>query len=272
MVDVFLIYTRNIFKQLKTNHIATRIDSYYLVWIILLGDKFMSNTSTPESIELFLFAICPFAQRVHMSLIHSQLPFEKIILDPSNIPDDFSSISPLGNVPVLRVNNSESIFESAIINDYVAQISPIKMEPDSQIQRAQMRAWSEYGGTCMGAMMQVLQAEDETSFKQANKALIDKFQPLSKQLEAKGDFFYGDLYTTIDSSYAPLFYRMKTLNELFSAFSFEELPDNIKIWMQSLLNSYALKKSIIGDFPSIYRKFISNKASGKYIDKQLATS
>lgn len=229
----------------------------------------MSHSNIPKSIELFLFAICPFAQRVHMSLIHSQLPFEKIILDPSNIADDFTSISPLGNVPVLRVDNTESIFESSVINDYIAQISSIRMEPESQIKCAQMRAWSEYSSTCMGAMMQVLNAEDEIMFKQANKALIEKFQPLSTQLETKGPFFYGDLYTTIDSSYAPLFFRMQTLSELYAPFSLDELPANIKDWMDALLNSYALKKSIIGDFPAIYRKFISNRAAGKYIDTQI---
>jgi glutathione S-transferase len=235
----------------------------------ILGNNFMSNTDFPKSIELFLFAICPFAQRVHMSLVHSQLPFEKIILDPSNIPEDFTSISPLGNVPILRVNNSESIFESTVINDYIAQVSSIKMEPESQIQRAQMRAWSEYSGTCMGTMMQVLNAEDEVSFKQMNKTLIEKLLPLSRQLKTKGPFFYGDVYTTIDSTYAPLFFRMKTLSELYEPFSIAELPDNIKNWMDALLNSYALKKSIIGDFPSMYRKFISKQAAGKYIDKQL---
>jgi glutathione S-transferase len=229
----------------------------------------MSNTNVPKSIELFLFAICPFAQRVQMSLIHSELPFEKIILDPGNMPDDFSAISPLGNVPVLRVNKTESIFESAVINDYIAQISPVKMEPESEIKRAQMRAWSEYSTACMGAMMQVLLAEDEVMFKQANKALIDKFQVISKQIDSNGPFFYGDLYTTIDSTYAPLFLRMRTLHELFTPFSLEGLPENIEQWMQALLNSYALKKSIIGDFPTIYRKFISNKATGKYIDKQI---
>jgi len=232
----------------------------------------MSNTVFPKSIELFLFAICPFAQRVHMSLIHSQLPFEKIILQPGNVPDDFTSISPLGNVPVLRVDNTESIFESAVINDYIAQISSIKMEPESQVKRAQMRAWSEYSNTCMNAMMQVLQAEDEIMFKQANKELINKFKPLSTQLEGDGPFFYGDLYTTIDSTFAPLFFRMKTLNNLHKEFSLDGLPGNINNWMNALLNSYALKKSIIGDFPTIYKKFINNRATGKYIDKQLNES
>ncbi len=229
----------------------------------------MSVLNTPESIELFLFAICPFAQRVHMSLIHSELPFEKKILDPENIPDDFSLISPLGNVPVLRVNKTEFIFESAVINDYIAQISPIKMEPEDEIKRAKMRSWSEYSTSCMGMMIQVLKSEDEVTFKQNNIMLVDKFQVISKQIENNGPFFYGDLYTSIDSSYAPLFFRMQTLNNLFKLFSLAGLPENVAQWMQALLHSYALKKSIIGDFPDIYRKYISKIAAGKFIDQHI---
>lgn len=231
----------------------------------------MTNSSLPDSIELFLFKVCPFAQRVQISLLQSQLPYQVVVLDPANMPDDFSSISPLGNVPVLRINNSETLFESAVINDYIAQISPISMEPLDELQRAQMRAWSEYSGSCMGALMQVLQAADKDSFEQANKALIDKFQILSEQLTTDGPFFYGQQFTTIDSTYAPLFFRMKILSELFEEFSLDGLPEKIEHWMTSLLDSEPLKKSIMGDFPTIYRRFIANQTGGKYVDSQLVS-
>ncbi|MFK5985666.1 MAG: glutathione S-transferase family protein [Pseudomonadota bacterium] len=229
----------------------------------------MTSKTLPESIELFLFAICPFAQRVNMSLIQSQLSYEKIMLTPGEMPDGFSNISPLGNVPVLRINKSGSIFESAVINDYIAQISPVKLEPEDALQCAQMKAWSEYSNTCMDSLMQVLQAKDEETFKQANQNLINKFDVLSEQLQSSGPYFYGQQYTTIDSSYAPLFFRMKTLNDLFPAFSITGLPENIENWMQSLLVSDTLKASIIGDFPTIYRMFISKRAADGYVDKQI---
>jgi len=156
-----------------------------------------------------------------------------------------------------------------VINDYIAQISPVSMEPLDELQRAQMKAWSEYSGRCMEDLMQVQQAADKDSFEQANKALIDKFQILSEQLTTDGPFFYGQQFTTIDSSYAPLFFRMKTLSELFEEFSLDGLPEKIEHWMTSLLDSEPLKKSIMGDFPTIYRRFIANQAGGKYVDSQL---
>jgi len=229
----------------------------------------MTISSLPESIELFLFDFCPYAQRVQISLIQSQLPYQAIVLDPDNIPEDFSAISPLGNVPVLRINHTETVFESAIINDYIAQISPISMEPEDELQRAQMRAWNEYAGNCMGALMQVLQAPDKDSFEKANKTLINKFQPLSEQLSTQGAFFNGSQWMTIDATYAPLFLRMKTLSDLFDEFLLDELPENIQHWMFSLLESAALKKSIIGNFPTVYRRFVSRKTNGKYVDGKI---
>jgi len=229
----------------------------------------MSHSVLPESIELFLFDFCPFAQRVQMSLIHSQLPYKATVLTPGKMPDDFSAISPLGNIPVLRINNSETVFESAVINDYIAQISAVNMEPDNELQKAQMRAWSEYSNTCFGALMAMLQAADKEAFEQANQALINKFQPLSKVLSSHGPFFYGEKMTTIDSTYAPLFLRMKTLNELYGAFSLDGLPENIQQWMTSLLACEALKQSIMGDFPIIFRAFIGRMAADKYVDGQI---
>jgi len=229
----------------------------------------MSHSALPESIELFLFDFCPFAQRVQISLIHSQLPYKAMLLTPGKMPDDFSAISPLGNVPVLRINNSETLFESAVINDYIAQISPLNMEPDDELQRAQMRAWSEYINNCFGALMAVLQSADKEAFEQANQVLINKFQPLSKVLSSDGAFFYGEKFMTIDSTYAPLFLRMKTLNELYPDFLLDALPKNIQQWMTSLLACEALKKSIMGDFLAIYRSFIGKMAADKYIDRQL---
>ncbi len=64
---------------------------------------------------------------------------------------------------------------------------------------------------------------------------------------------------------------MKILSELFEEFSLDGLPEKIEHWMTSLLDSEPLKKSIMGDFPTIYRRFIANQAGGKYVDSQLVS-
>jgi glutathione S-transferase len=220
----------------------------------------------PESLELYLFAICPFAQRVNISLIQSQLSYEIKQLDPMNMPDDFAAISPLGNVPVLRVNGSESIFESAIINDYIAQISPVKMEPESELERAKMRAWNEYGTTCLSALMEVVQAEDEKAAAQANESLMSKLNVLSAIISGDGPYFYGENFMTIDSTYAPLFLRMQTLKQLTGHFSLAGMDPQLARWMDALLNVESVQKSILGDFKQMYRNFIGKRAQGKFID------
>ncbi len=229
----------------------------------------MTNSSLPESLELFLFDFCPFAQRVQISLLQGELPYQAITLNPAKMPDDFATISPLGNVPILRVNTTETIFESAVINDYIAQISSISMEPSSELQRAQMRAWSEYSSGCFMALMQLLQAKDKEAFKQANATLISKFTILSKQLLTDGPYFYGQQFTTIDATYAPLFLRMQTIKSLFNDFSLTDLPENIVSWMLSLLECESVKKSVMGDFTAIYSDFIHKKSSGKYLESHL---
>ncbi|MBF0264345.1 MAG: glutathione S-transferase family protein [Gammaproteobacteria bacterium] len=228
----------------------------------------MSNNQ-PESLELYLFPSCPFAQRVNMSLIRSGLEYSKKVFTPMDMPENLKQISPLGNVPVLLINNKESIFESAVIADYIAQISPVSLEPKDEITRAQMRAWSNYSDDCFTKFMAVLNAENEKDMLEANEKFINAFHVLSNQRINKGPYFYGEQYTTIDSSYGPLFLRMKTLNQLFPAFTYQSLPDNISQWMDNLCNSDTLKDSIIGNFNEVFKMFLNKMAGSGYINQQL---
>jgi len=225
--------------------------------------------STNPSLELYLFPSCPFAQRVNMSLIRSGMEYSKKVFTPMDMPENFSEISPLGNVPVLVVNNKDSIFESAVIADYIAQISPVSLEPEDETTKAQMRAWCNYSDACFSNFMAVLKAENKEDMMAANEKFIEAFNVLSKQRSSNGPFFYGEQYTTIDSSYAPLFLRMKTLEELFPEFSYENLPDNMAQWMDSLCESETLNESIIGNFTEVFKMFLNKMAGSGYINQQL---
>jgi len=225
--------------------------------------------STNPSLELYLFPSCPFAQRVNMSLIRSGMEYSKKVFTPMDMPENFSEISPLGNVPVLVVNNKDSIFESAVIADYIAQISPVSLEPEDETTKAQMRAWCNYSDACFNNFMAVLKAENKEDMMTANQKFIEAFTVLSKQRSSNGPFFYGEQYTTIDSSYAPLFLRMKTLEELFPEFSYENLPENMAQWMDSLCESETLNESIIGNFTEVFKMFLNKMAGSGYINQQL---
>lgn len=227
------------------------------------------STNQPDSLELYLFPSCPFAQRVQMNLIRSGLNYSKNVFKPDNMPDNFNEISPLGNVPVLLVNGNQSIFESAVIADYVAQISPVSLEPEDEVSRAQMRAWCGYSDSLFSKLMATLKAETKEDMQNANKELISSFDILSTQLKSNGPFFFGEQYTTIDSTYAPIFLRIKILSEIFPEFNYQALPENVQKWMEALLESDTLQQSIIGNFPDVLKMFINFKAGTGYINKHL---
>ena len=79
-----------------------------------------------------------------MLMIEKELPFELTEVDLSNKPDWFLKVSPYGKVPVI-VDDGETIYESAIINEYLEEkYRNISMMPEEPIERAKARIWMDY--------------------------------------------------------------------------------------------------------------------------------
>ena len=68
--------------------------------------------------ELISFKLCPFVQRSVIVLLEKEAPFDITYIDLSNPPDWFKAISPMGKVPVLKVDDTV-LFESAVIMEYL---------------------------------------------------------------------------------------------------------------------------------------------------------
>jgi len=97
-------------------------------------------------LELISFKICPFVQRSLIILLEKNIPFDIIYIDINNPPSWFVEISPFGKVPVLRTNG-EVLFESAVINEYIDEISPPSLHPQDPLEKAQHRGWIEFGSS-----------------------------------------------------------------------------------------------------------------------------
>lgn len=228
------------------------------------------KTAATPKLELYVFDFCPYCQRALITLHHGKIPHRLIVLEPDNLPPDFSEISPLGNVPVLRVNDSETLFESTVINDYLASLSSTPMLGADTLQQAKHRAWGEYAGTCQAALMQLLKAENADATQQAAQNLIDALTPLEHMMDKSGPYFCGDHISTIDAVYAPLFMRMDEIARHTKYLQRSQLTPRLRQWQQALLDNEAVHHSVIGDFPQVFRGFIGRKAKGGYIDKLLS--
>ena len=68
---------------------------------------------------LVSFKTCPWVQRAAIVLREKNIAFEFRHIDPDNRPDWFLAISPHKKVPVLRIDEKVSLFESNAIAEYL---------------------------------------------------------------------------------------------------------------------------------------------------------
>ena len=109
-------------------------------------------------------------QRSAISLREKNTPFEFRHIERDNRPDWFLAISPHRKVPVLRVDDSVSLFESSAINEYLDETIAPRLHPEDPVQRAINRAWTDYVPTFAEHVTGVAYADDEA----AGKSCLDK--------------------------------------------------------------------------------------------------
>jgi len=73
---------------------------------------------------LVSFETCPWVQRAAIVLREKNIDFEFRHITPDNRPDWFLAISPHKKVPVLRVDDKVSLFESNAIAEFLEETTP----------------------------------------------------------------------------------------------------------------------------------------------------
>ena len=85
---------------------------------------------------LISFKTCPWVQRSAITLREKGVPFEFRHIEADNRPDWFLAISPHKKVPVLRLDDTVSLFESNAINEYLDETIAPRLHPDDPVLRA----------------------------------------------------------------------------------------------------------------------------------------
>ncbi len=196
--------------------------------------------------QLISFVLCPFVQRSVITLKEKHISFEIIYIDLQQPPDWFLAISPMGKVPVLRVDERRVLFESAVINEYLDETNPPLLHPQEPWQRALNRAWIEFGSNLIGSQYRLLVAPNEAELSQARDELLAGLRQLEQQLEA-GPFFNGAAFSLVDTAYAPLFMRLDWIERHSPQRFFEGLP-KLAQWSAALLARPAVQESVVADF------------------------
>ncbi|MCK5904350.1 MAG: glutathione S-transferase N-terminal domain-containing protein, partial [Gammaproteobacteria bacterium] len=222
------------------------------------------NTAKTMDLELIMFDFCPFAQRGAISLKHNDIAHKLTYLDPDNLPDWFEDVSPFGKVPILRVDGKTTIFESSVINELIASISNKEMLPADPVERSLCRSWIEFGSTMLGQLTGMISAADKAAYTSVHDSFLENLQRLEVQMEKRGPLFSGELFTLVDSTYAPLFMRMEYLNQRMDLYQETDYPKVIA-WAQQLRELDSVRDSVPSSFDDIYQQFIQRRGSDGYL-------
>src|SRR6195256_3653642 len=123
-----------------------------------------TNAGSQDAMTNYLlvsFKTCPWVQRAAIVLREKKVDFEFRHIEPDNRPDWFLAISPHKKVPVLRIDDKVSLFESNAINEYLDETITPRLHPEDPIERAINRAWTDYVPTFASTVTATAYADDE---------------------------------------------------------------------------------------------------------------
>ena len=197
-------------------------------------------------------------QRAVITLNQKNVEHEVTFIDLAEPPDWFLEISPLGKVPVLKIDD-EVIFESAVINEYLDEITGGELQPKDSLQRAKNRAWIEVASDMLGSSYMMKTAADKEGYEKYRDILVAKLHRVENRL-GDGPWFNGEQFSLADTAFAPLFMHDAVADNRFSVIDAETMP-RLAAWSKRLLELPAVQNSVVPEFEDLYLKAIEKANS-----------
>ena len=197
--------------------------------------------------------LCPYVQRAAIALDEKGVAFERINVDLASKPDWFRAISPLGKVPLLKVGDAV-IFESAVILEYLEETEANPLHPADPLQRADHRAWIEFGSTILMDIWNFYTAADDAALQAKVRTLTDKFARLEQRL-GEGRYFDGTRFSLVDAVFAPIFRYFDVFDQLIDLSVFAETP-KVRAWRKALAQRPSVRTAVGPDYPQLLHAFL----------------
>ncbi len=212
-----------------------------------------------SKLTLISHHLCPYVQRAAIALLEKQVPFERINIDLANKPDWFLKISPLGKVPLLRIEQADGsetvLFESSVICEYLEETQPgAALHPADPLARARHRGWMEFGSSVLSDLWGYETAEDAQQLETKRKALAAKFETVEAAL-ADGPYFSGASFSLVDAVFAPVFRYFDLFDTLGDSGIFDGL-ERVQRWRKALCERASVKGAVGDDYSSRLREFL----------------
>lgn len=203
--------------------------------------------------------LCPYVQRAAIALAEKGIPFERVTIDLANRPDWFTAISPLGKVPLLRVTQADGraavLFESNVICEYLEETQAGRqMHPADPLDRAQHRAWMEFGSAILGDVWGLETTQDPAVFEAKRQAVAAKFARVEAAL-GDGPYFAGETFSLVDAVFAPVFRYFDLFDQLADLGLWGNLA-KLRSWRAALRERPSVRTAVGQEYPDLLRGFL----------------
>jgi glutathione S-transferase len=212
--------------------------------------------STP--LVLVSHALCPYVQRAAIVLAEKGVSFERRDIDLANKPDWFLKISPLGKTPVLLVGNT-AIFESAVICEYLEETALPRLHPANALQRAQHRAWVEFGSALLNLIAAFYNAADEPDLIARAAEIHSRLGQIEVVL-GEGPYFAGAPFSIVDAVFGPVFRYFEVFDAIGQFGFWDDLP-KVQRWRHAVAARPSVAKAVRPEYPELLRRFLLARRS-----------
>ncbi len=209
--------------------------------------------------QLISHHLCPYVQRAVIVLQEQEIPFKRRNIDLANKPEWFLKLSPLGKVPLLLVDDDTVLFESAVIAEYLNEVSNGKMLAKDALLKARQRAWVEFASSSIVNIGQIYNAPDDETFNAAYESLGDKWKTLEANL-ATGKWFGGNDFSLVDAAFAPVFRYFDVIEPLTGIDFFKDVR-KVRRWRANLATRPSVRNAVANDYEQRLIGFLANRDS-----------
>jgi glutathione S-transferase len=209
-------------------------------------------------LHLMSHELCPYVQRAAILLHEKNVIFQQTYIDLANKPAWFLEISPLGKVPVLKVDD-EVLFESAVICEYLDETHGFPLHPSQPMPKAKHRAWMEFSSVLLTGLWNLSMAQDEATLERKRQDLNLYFATLEANL-GPGPYFAGSEFSMVDVFFAPVFRYFDVFDTLRDLRLFEGRP-RVAAWRQMLAARSAVQRAVPADYAARLLHYLKDRES-----------
>ena len=206
-----------------------------------------------KRLHLISYPLCPYVQRAAIALTEKNVPFRRTEIDLADKPDWFLELSPFGKTPVLVADGS-SIFESAVILEYLEETESNPLYPADPLERARHRGWIEMASVILNGIAGLYSAKGEQAFRAKASQLTERFWQVEDVLGG-GPWFAGTRFGLVDAAFAPVFRYFDSFDRL-GDFGILAHKPKLAAWRTALAARLSVIGAVAPDYEDRLMRFL----------------